>query len=97
MKNATANILFSNYEGYPMVIEEAKILNKYIAITNTAARETLTNYEKNSIIVQNNEKGIEKAIKHIIDKKSELSCKKDENNNYNNKSIINKIIKLIGE
>lgn len=97
MENATANILFSNYEGYPMVIEEAKILNKYIAITDTAARETLTNYEKNSIIVQNNEEGIEKAIKHIVDKKENLYSKTDEDTNYDNKSIINKIINLIGE
>lgn len=97
MKNATANILFSNYEGYPMVIEEAKTLNKFIAITDTAARETLTNYEKNSIIVQNDKEGIEKAIKYIIDKKDKLSCNTEKNNIYDNKFIINKIIKLIGE
>lgn len=97
MENATANILFSNYEGYPMVIEEAKILNKFIAITGTAARETLTNYKKNSIIVQNDEDGIEKAIKYIIDKKDKLSYNADRNNTYDNKSIISKIINLIGE
>lgn len=97
MKNATANILFSNYEGYPMVIEEAKTLNKFIAITDTAARETLTNYEKNSIIVQNDKEGIEKAIKYIIDKKDKLSCNTEKNNIYDNKFIINEIIKLIGE
>lgn len=95
VKNATAFVLFSNYEGYPMVIEEAKILNKYIAITNTAARETLTNYKKKCIIVQNNEEGIEKAIKNIIEKKSEILNKKDEEYVYSNKSIIDEIIDVI--
>ncbi len=44
VKYADYFCLFSNFEGYPMVVEEAKILKKYILATNTATRETLINY-----------------------------------------------------
>lgn len=95
IKNATAFILFSNYEGYPMVIEEAKILNKYIAITDTAAREVLTNYDRNSIIVENNENGIEKGLRNIIENTTKISDKANKNYVYNNDSIIDEIIDII--
>ena len=39
MKQADYFCLFSEYEGYGMVLEEAKILQKPILITNTAAKE----------------------------------------------------------
>lgn len=41
IKNANYFCLLSYYEGYGMVIEEAKILNKPIIITDTAAREAV--------------------------------------------------------
>ena len=86
--------LFSNFEGYPMVVEEAKILRKYILATNTATREALINYPKFSQIVDNSEEGIEKAIKFAINNKN--SIKKLQNDyTYDNDRIINKIIKII--
>jgi len=39
IKQATYFCLFSEFEGYGMVLEEAKILGKPILITDTAARE----------------------------------------------------------
>lgn len=54
IKNADYFCLLSEFEGYGMVLEEAKILNKPIIITNTAAREAVKNYSK-SLIVENNE------------------------------------------
>lgn len=39
IKNCDYFCLLSYYEGYPMVLEEAKILNKPIIITDTSARE----------------------------------------------------------
>lgn len=65
MKNADYFCLLTYFEGYPMVLEEAKILNKYILITDTAARETVTNYEKAQIF-ENTEEGIYKGLKNII-------------------------------
>ena len=57
--------LFSHYEGYGMVLEEAKILEKKIIITNTAAIEAIRDY-KNAIIADNNEEGIYRKLKNEI-------------------------------
>ena len=50
VKRADFFCLLSNFEGYPMVVEEAKILNKFILTTNTATREALIDYSKKSYI-----------------------------------------------
>lgn len=92
VKKADYFCLFSKFEGYPMVIEEAKILRKYILATNTATREALINYPEHSKIVPNEEEGIEQAIKFAI------KNKKTQKNNeyvYENNKIIDKIIKVI--
>lgn len=98
IKNADYFCLLSNFEGYGMVLEEAKILGKSIIITNTAAREAVEKYE-DSLIIENNEEKIYEKLKKIIENHS----KKEENKNlqesqkYDNSNIINKIVKLIGE
>lgn len=93
IKKADAFILTSYYEGYPMVILEAKILECYIIITNTAAREALQNYPE-SKIVDNNEKAIEKGIKEFLQHNEKR--KKRENNKFNdNIEIIKQIKKVI--
>ena len=79
-----------------MVVEEAKILNKYILATNTATREVLIGYEKNNQIVENSEKGIEKAIKFAIANKNKI-LKQNNDYVYENSKIINKIEKTIEE
>ena len=94
MKAADVVSLFSEFEGYPMVIEEAKVLNKYILATNTATREALINYSKNSQVVENNEEGIEKAIKFAVKNKKKI-LKSNEEFVYENDKLIEKIIKII--
>lgn len=96
MKKADAVCLFSKFEGYPMVLEEAKILRKYILTTNTSSREVLMNYAGNSMIVTNDDQGIENAIKSITKNKMQ---KNEKNNNYvyENNKIIDKIVKTIEE
>lgn len=91
IKKADYFCLFSYFEGYPMVVEEAKTLNKFILITDTAARENLQNY-KNSIISENNENGIYNTIKNAIINKYEVN-----NIEYKNDSILTKIKQLIEE
>ena len=86
--------LLSHYEGYPMVVEEAKILNKYILITNTAAREVVRDYN-NSMIFENSEEGIYNGLKSIIENGKQE--KHNQENNYDNEYIITKIIELVGE
>ena len=94
MKKADVVSLFSKFEGYPMVIEEAKVLNKYILATNTSTREALINYSKKSQIVENSEEGIEKAIKFAVKNKKQIS-KLENNYVYDNEKLIDKIIKII--
>lgn len=67
MKNADYFCLLSYYEGYGMVLDEAKILNKSIIITNTAAIEGIQDYE-NAVIAENSEDGIYETIKKILSK-----------------------------
>lgn len=86
--------LLSYYEGYGMVLEEAKILNKHIVITNTAAREALTNYEK-GIIVDNNSDSIYKALEDIINNKSRYKNNTNMQNSYNNQDILEQIKNVI--
>lgn len=67
MKACDFFILTSLYEGYGMVIEEAKILGKFVMITDTAAREAVEGY-KNSLVVPNSETGIYEGLKKLITK-----------------------------
>ena len=85
--------LFSHFEGYGMVLDEAKILNKKILITDTAAREAVKNYSK-AKIVSNNQNAIYEVLENI------LESKKDEFDNntdtkYENTQIIEQIKQLI--
>lgn len=94
IKNADYFCLLSHFEGYGMVLEEAKILNKEIIITDTAAREAVRNY-KNSLILENSESGIFEGLKKIIQKGKEKKKKIDVQ--YDNLDILEKITKLVGE
>ena len=90
MKNATYFCLLSKFEGYGMVIEEAKILNKPIIITDTAAREALTDY-KNSKILDNKEEGIYKGLEEAIENKPQ----KSEIEVYDNENIIEELKSIL--
>ena len=98
IKNSDYFCLLSNFEGYGMVLEEAKILCKSIIITNTAAREAVEKYE-NSLIIENNEEKIYEELKKIIENsnKNKGNIRLQESQKYDNSNIINKIVKLIGE
>ena len=65
IKQADYFALLSYYEGYGMVLEEAKILNKKIIITDTAAKEAVQNYEK-AIVLPNNEESILDGLEKVI-------------------------------
>jgi len=69
--------LLSYYEGSGMVLDEAKILNKPLIITDTASKENVVNYESCEICV-NTEDGIYQVMKKII---------KDEQNGKKAKKI----------
>jgi glycosyltransferase involved in cell wall biosynthesis len=92
IKNADYFCLLSYFEGYGMVLEEAKILEKQVVITDTAAREAVENY-KNSTILANDENAIYEGLKEII-----LNGQKNNTENkeiYNNTKIIEEIINVL--
>lgn len=97
IKKADVFCLLSSYEGYGMVLEEAKILDKFIIITNTAAREAVENYEK-SVIVENNEEAIYNGLKDVIenkDKYKENNINTSNIDKYNNSNLIEEIKKIL--
>ncbi len=84
--------LLSYFEGYGMVLEEAKILNKRIIITDTAAREAVEGYS-NSVILDNDEDSIYSGLS------KEISCGRLNNEedicNYDNLHIVDEIKSII--
>lgn len=90
IKNSTYFMLPSIYEGYGMVIEEAKILSKYILITDTAAREAVEGY-KDSLIVENSNDGIYNGMKKLLENKTHPKSE----NSFDNKNIIYDVIDII--
>lgn len=96
IKQADYFCLMSRFEGYGMVLEEAKILNKPIIITDTASREAVREYGQ-AKIVENTEEGIYKGLKEKIQisKKAMEEVRVKESNNYDNYRIIKQIENLL--
>lgn len=93
IKNCDVFALLSNYEGFPMTILEAKILNKPILITDTAAREAVEGYNK-SYITENSEEGVYEGIKNSIRMLS-MKGSMQSQGVFNNYDIIKQIEKLV--
>lgn len=91
MKKADYICLLSKFEGYGMVLEEAKILNKYILITNTAAKEAVENYSQSKVF-ENSEEGIYKGLKEILTTEKQ---KISNNKLYDNTNILNQIKEIL--
>ena len=87
--------LLSYYEGLPMSLLEAKVLNKYILITNTASVEALENYD-NKKIFENTKEGIYNGLKDIIINHKNITINKTQYVDEN-EEIINKIINILGD
>ncbi len=94
IKNADYFCLLSNFEGYGMVLEEAKILDKPIVITDTAAREAVNNYQRTTIL-KNSEKEIYEGLRKIIVDKDIDNSSNRIMNRYCNDQILKKVIQLI--
>lgn len=87
--------LFSYYEGLPMALLEAKVLNKYILITNTASAEALENYS-NKKIFENTKDDIYNGLKEFIENHNNLQPTQEMQFDEN-EEVINKIINVLGE
>ena len=90
IKAADYFLLASYYEGYGMVLVEAKTLNKYIIITDSAAREALLEYD-NKLILKNDDKGIYDGLKNVIKKQPKSKVTKKDTF----KKILDEVSKLI--
>ena len=91
--------LLSRFEGYGMVLEEAKILEKNIIITDTAAREAVEDYDK-KVILENSKEGIYKGLKEILEqnnKEKQEEIIRETKKQYDNSNIIEEVKKIIGE
>lgn len=86
-------LLPSYYEGYPVSLIEAEILNQYILITDIASKEVVKDYP-NKEIFPNTEEGIYNGLKKIIEEKKIRS--KEHYTVTNNEKIIESIKQLIG-
>jgi len=74
IKQADYFCLLSYYEGWGMVLDEAKILGKNILITDTAAKECVKKYPKAQVF-DNTEEGVYEGLKEV------LKTKQQEKNN----------------
>lgn len=95
IKNADYFCLLSRFEGYGMVLEEAKIMDKPIIITNTAAREAVNSYPK-AIVLENSKQGIYEGLKKIVmDRNINFSLNRNKTEKYDNSKLLKRVIKLI--
>ena len=92
IKQADCFCLLSYFEGYGMVIDEAKILEKPIIITDTAAREALQDYE-NCFIVNNTEEAILESLINYVQNNGKYLLKSEYIGN--NRNILTKIRELL--
>ena len=88
--------LLSRFEGYGMVLEEAKILGKKIIITDTAAREAVEGYN-NKIVLENTDEGIYNGLLKVLEKNKESKELEKIEKQYDNSNIIKEVKELIGE
>ena len=91
--------LLSRFEGYGMVLEEAKILEKNIIITDTAAREAVEGYS-NKYVLENTEEGIYNGLLKVLEenmKNGKDKEKEEVKEQYDNSNIIKEVKELIGE
>ena len=93
IKKADYFALLSKFEGYGMVIDEAKVLNKNIIITKTAAIEAVKGYAK-KLILENTEDAIYEGLKQVLQKNVVFD---DSETEFDNENLINKINVLFGD
>ena len=95
-KQADYFCLLSRFEGYGMVLEEAKILGKNIIITDTAAREAVEGYS-NKYVLENTEEGIYNGLLKVLEDDEKNRNSEEMKEQYDNSNIIKEVKELIGE
>lgn len=90
IKQADAYVLSSKYEGYPLVLCEALVLNKKVVAGNcTGIQEILANNRYGLIVEKGNEVELKNGMKKII------SSEKYEQKSFDLKEIMDKIENIL--
>ena len=93
LKNSDAFVLSSEFEGYPVVFLEAKVLGKPI-ITTDISDSKKDIKDKYGIVTEKSEKGIYEGMKKFI--KDGCNIEKFDPQNYNN-NILNHLDEIINK
>lgn len=91
LKNSAALILTSNYEGYPVVFNEALLLNKKIISTITVTDKYFKINERNALIIDKNIENRENIIEFINNENNNKAINFKKINEQRLKDIINVI------
>ena len=86
--------LLSYFEGYGIVIEEAKILNKPLLLTNTAAIEAVKDYDR-KLVIQNDEEAIFEELKKVLIGEYDFLWQKEQDFKYDNGYLIEQIKEIL--
>jgi glycosyltransferase involved in cell wall biosynthesis len=99
MKNADLFLLPSYHEAAPMVIEEAKCLGLPILATATTSTKEMVVNAKAGWVCENSTEGIKKALRYILEHKSELVKIKNYllSQKYNNETALMQLNNLFNE
>lgn len=66
IRNADYFFLYSQFEGYPLVIEEAKLLGKAIIATDVGGIPEILENEKTGLVIPRNEEAMYHAMKRLL-------------------------------
>lgn len=99
IKNGDFFFLFSETEGYPLVVEEAKILSKPMIVTNVGGIPEIVENEKTALIINRNDEEMHLAMKRFLTDQNLIkmlseNCKKSSEH-YDEKGIYDEILKII--
>ena len=98
IKNADAMLITSDYEGYPMTINESYILGIPVIATNFAASNEAIINEYNGLIVERNTAAVTKAIKLFLDNPRKLEVYRNNilQMDMTNNSAIKQFYSMLG-
>ena len=96
MNMADVCVQLSEYEGRPLVVDEAQYLLKPIVASDIGAHRDLIEDGKNGVITERNPQSVEAAIKRVLfDESLRDNIKTNlENNRFNDKKIAETVEKL---
>lgn len=96
MNMADVCVQLSEYEGRPLVVDEAKYLLKPVVASDIGAHLDLIEHRKTGVITERNPESVAKAVKSVLFDESLVTQIKNnlENNRFNDKEIAETVEKL---